>query len=421
MAHGTAAREAAIQILESTRSGTSFEIAHAAAVEGLSDPDRRLAHEIAAGVLRARTELDSWITPLLSAGLDGTPSELRDLLRIGVYQLIHLDRVPSYAAVEATVEVAKRRRGSRGAGLVNAILRRVADSPTTSRTPAPISGAADLARVESHPTWLVERWVRRHGFARTAELLQHNNRRPPLVIQPVRWSLERLRNALESSRIPVADACGGSGLVVREARVNELPGFHEGAFVVQDPAHARLLEHANVPEGALVWDACAAPGGKAAILSRRGPVVATDVSRDRLPRLKDTLRRTGAAARIAIADARHPPVRAQAVDVVLVDAPCTATGTLARHPDGRWRLSEQSIENMARRQADLLRGACKAVSRDKSLVYLTCSIEPEENEEQIDRFLSENLGFERDGNDMFLFPPDTGTDGGFGARLRRVR
>jgi 16S rRNA (cytosine967-C5)-methyltransferase len=209
--------------------------------------------------------------------------------------------------------------------------------------------------------------------------------------------------------------------VVREARVNELPGFHEGAFVVQDPAHARLLEHANVPEGALVWDACAAPGGKAAILSRRGPVVATDVSRDRLPRLKDTLRRTGAAARIAIADARHPPVRAQAVDVVLVDAPCTATGTLARHPDGRWRLSEQSIENMARRQADLLRGACKAVSRDKSLVYLTCSIEPEENEEQIDRFLSENLGFERDGNDMFLFPPDTGTDGGFGARLRRVR
>jgi 16S rRNA (cytosine967-C5)-methyltransferase len=420
VAQGTAAREAAIQILEGVRSGRPFEAAQAAAVDGLSDPDRRLAHQIAAGVLRTRSELDRRIEQLLSGDWKRTPPQLKDLLRIGAYQLTHLNRIPAYAAVQATVEVAKQRRGLRAAKFVNAILRRLSATPVERKNRSPITGVAELARAESHPTWLVERWVERHGFERTAALLKHNNSQPPLVIQPVCWTLERLRNALESSSIRSEDAPGGRGLVVYGARVERLPGFREGAFIVQDPAQARLLEYADIPPGALVWDACAAPGGKTAILSRRGPVVATEMRRDRLPRLRDTLARTTAGVPVAVADARHPPVDPRKVDVVLLDAPCTATGTLARHPDGRWRLSEHGITSMARRQQAILSGAASAVRKQGLMVYLTCSLEPEENGEQVDRFLELNPDFERDSADLFLFPPDTGTDGGYGARLRRL-
>lgn len=404
--------------LEKIRSGRPFDAAFETAVAELSDEDRRLTHEIVAGVLRAQTELDDWIRPELSRGWTKTPQSFRDLLRIGAYQLGHLDRIPTYAAIQATVEIAKRRQGTRGAGLVNAVLRRLAAgkqrAESAARTPI-----EHLAHAESHPLWLVQRWVRRFGIERTGDLLRHNNRKPPLVIQPVRWSIERLRNALHACNIPVADAPGGAGLVVSSGRVADLPGFQAGAFVVQDPAQAHLLEYAAIPHGARVWDSCAAPGGKAAILSLRGPVVASDVHHGRLPRLKETLTRTAPAVPIFLADARHPPVRSDAVDVVLVDAPCTATGTLARHPDGRWRLSERSIGLMAARQARLLHGAATAVPKGGIMVYLTCSLETEENGDQVDHFLDRHPEFERDREDIFLFPPDTGTDGGFGARLRR--
>ena len=420
MARGTAARAAAIEILKGTRSGKPFEISQDEAVAGLSDKDRRLAHEIAAGVLRHQTELDALIKPLLTDGWGKTAAELRDLLRVGVYQLTYLSRIPEYAAVQATVEVTKNSRGVRGARLVNAVLRRVAGAHRIRTDTAGVSTPSDLADAESHPHWLVARWADRFGVERTGELLRHNNRRPPLVIQPVGWSIDRLRDALSDKGIPVSETHTGAGLVVQDARVEELPGYEEGAFIVQDAAQAMLLRFAEVQPDAVVWDACAAPGGKAAVLSKRGPVVASDFNRSRIPRLRDTLSRAAPGISVLVADASKPPIKCGSVDVVLVDAPCTGTGSLARHPEGRWRLSERSIQQMAERQATILGGASTAVGVGGVLVYLTCSLEPEENHKQIDCFLESRPAFRRDCDDLFLFPPETGTDGGFGARMRRV-
>lgn len=417
MVKGTPAREAALEILRRVRSGQAFGSAHAAAVDRLADPDRRLAHEIAAGVLRGRNELDKRLRSLVS--WRRTSPDLKDLLRIGAYQIAHLERVPPYAAVQATVEVAKKTDGTRGAGLVNAVLRRVAANHTKEDSCDRGENSSDLADTHSHPVWLVERWVHNFGFDRTKALLEHNNRRPPLMIQPVRWTSKKLEAQLSTNEVRWKTAPFGGGFVVEGVTVRDLPGYDEGAFVVQDAAQARLLEHVAIANGLLVWDACASPGGKAAILSGRGPMVVSDLRRDRIDRLRDTLDRVQSPASVFVGDARFPPLAKEKIDVTLVDAPCTATGTLRRHPDGRWRLTERGLESTVRRQAELLEGASAAVRPGALLVYLTCSLEPEENEEQVDRFLDNNADFERDGVDLFLFPPDFGTDGGFAARLRR--
>ncbi len=421
MAQGTAARQAALSILRGVRTGQPFDVAQLAAVAGLSDSDRRLAHEIAAGVLRGRTELDRRLRPLVSRDWNSTEPDLKDLLRIGTYQLMQLNRVPPYAAVQATVEVAKEVRGPRGAGLVNAVLRRV----SLDRAQPPQHGqgrdAKGLAAEYSHPTWLVERWTRQFGLERTRALLEHNNRRPPLVIQPVRWSLERLQNQLRAEGVSFSAAPGGAGLTVERSRVERLPGYDVGGFIVQDAAQALLLEYAKIPEHAIVWDVCAAPGGKTAVMSRRSRVIASELKRDRLPRLRETLARTAPGVPVFLADARHPPLAPMTMDVTVIDAPCSATGTMGRHPDGRWRITERSITRMALRQATLLEGACTTVRTGGMIVYLTCSLEPEEDGEQVDLFLERHSSFERDRDDLLVFPPDTGTDGGFGACMRRVR
>ena len=419
MVRGTIAREAALNILRRVRTGQTFDLALSAVVDGMNDPDRRLAHEISAGVLRFRTELDRHLSKLVSGGWGRTAPDLQDLLRIGVYQLTRLERVPAYGVVQATVEVAKRASGPRGAGLVNAVLRRVANGDQTVRPKEPSATVGELADAFSHPGWLVQRWVKNLGVTRTRALLEHNNRRPNLVIRHVRWSAEQLRDQLNDRNISWSDAPFGDGFVVADERVENLPGYHDGAFIVQDSAQTRLLEHAAVPDGALVWDACASPGGKAAVLSRRGPVVATELHAERIGRLRETLNRVAYHVPVLRADARHPPFAAERVDVTLIDAPCSATGTLQRHPDGRWRLTEERVQTAARYQAKLLDGASQVVHPGALLVYMTCSLEPEENADLIDLFLAEHWDFAREGEDLFLFPPDEGTDGGFVARLRR--
>ncbi|UCG86029.1 MAG: 16S rRNA (cytosine(967)-C(5))-methyltransferase RsmB [Gemmatimonadota bacterium] len=415
---GTRARAAALEILRRVRAGEPFDAAHDAAVRGLSDLDRRLTHEIAAGVLRGRNDLDRRLRSLVSGSWRRTPVDLKDLLRIGVYQITRLHRVPAHAAVQATVEVAKRTEGSRAAGLVNAVLRRVVRGEGDP-APAPEAGTAQLAESSSHPEWLVERWVRQYGFDLTRALLEHNNRKPPLVLQPVRWSRERLERRLAEHEIHATPAPFGAGLTVSGVKVRELPGYDEGGFVVQDAAQARVVQFAAVPLNATVWDACAAPGGKAAILSLRARVLATELRRDRIPRLKATLDRVAPAVALVMADAAAPPLGVESVDVALLDAPCSATGTLARHPDGRWRLSERSVQRAAALQRRLLDSVCEVVRPGGTLVYATCSLEPEENEGQVNRFLNRHPDYVRDCDDLMLLPPTSATDGAYAARLRR--
>jgi 16S rRNA (cytosine967-C5)-methyltransferase len=416
VAAGTSARVAALGTLRQVRTGRHFDAALDDAVGGLSDADRRLVHEIAAGVLRSRDELDRTVRPLTTATWSRIDPDVRDLLHVGAYQLRYLDRIPPYAALSATVEAAKQALGSRPAGMVNAVLRRVARGEPEEAAPPD-----DLAARYSHPRWLVERWCRTFGDARTTALLQHNNRRPPLTLRPARWSRSALRTALETAGIPSRDAPFPPGLIVETSDIRALPGYAEGAFVVQDAAQSRLLAFANLPGVGTTWDACAAPGGKTSVLASSGiPMIASDRTRGRVAQLRATLARVAPHTSVLVADARHAPLPDGSCGAVLVDAPCSATGTIARHPDARWRLSPATLDRLVTLQESLLDGAAPVVAVGGLLAYLTCSLEPEENRNQVERFLTRHPRFCRDGDDLWIFPTDAGTDGGYGARMRRV-
>ena len=436
-AEGLQPRRAAYLVLEQVRAGRPFEAALDGAVKRLTEPDRRLAHELAAGVLRNQTVLDRRLAPLVPRGWESVAPELKEVLRLGAFQLTVLDRVPAHAAVDTSVALAKATGGPRAGGFVNAVLRRL------ERMPQPVGpaladrggahlGAAHLAEEASHPEWLVSRWLARFGSEETAALLRWNNTRPRLVLQAARASLDALERRWREAGIAVAPAPFGAGLVTDRSRPQALPGYDEGGFIVQDPAQALLARFADLPPGATLYDACAAPGGKAIALGRGvGCVVAGDVGRARVRRLAENLRRAGSGHEYAVvADARHPPVRA--CDAVLVDAPCLGTGTFARHPDARWRVSPDALARLEGRQAEVLDHAAGAVARGGLLLYSTCSIEPEENQYQVDAFLERHGEFRREPGDAFpvaltspdgdlmILPQRHQMDGAFAARLRRT-
>ncbi len=426
---GLAPRRAALAILEQVRAGRPFDAALEQSLRPLPEPDRRLAHELAAGVLRRRTGLDERLEPLAARGWTSVPPTLQNILRLGAYQLTALDRVPPHAAVSTSVALAREAGGARAGGFVNALLRRM-----TRETPRAAShgvGPLDLAARHSHPEWLVRRWLERFGAEDTDRLLRWNNSRPPLVVQPARASGDAIIRRLAAAGIRTVPAPWGGGLAVSASRPEQLPGFAEGDFLVQDPAQALVAWFAALPAGCLTYDACAAPGGKTIGLARMGVrVLAADVSRPRVERLRQNLRRAGGREHVVLADARHPPVCS--VDAVLLDAPCLGTGTFARHPDARWRVTPDALAALVQRQAELLTAAGEAVRPGGLLVYATCSLEPEENETQVDRFLSAHPEFGREPpddalptllsskGDLMTLPHRDRMDGAYAARLRRV-
>ncbi|MEX2155438.1 MAG: transcription antitermination factor NusB [Gemmatimonadales bacterium] len=422
-ATGGAARRAALEILRAVRAGAPLADARDRHLAGLAERDRRLAYELSAGVLRRQNELDR------ALDLDRADPRLHDILRLGAYQLRCLTRVPSHAAVSTTVDLARETVGEGSTGYVNFVLRKLG------------AGSGEQGAVETHPEWLVARWTARFGADETRELLAWNDRRPTLTLQPARWRLDRLRVTLNEHGISTTDAPYGSGLQLTPAprsrlpAPRSLPGFEEGGWLVQDPAHALICRFAEIPTGGRVYDACAAPGGKAVALEAAGVrVVAGDARYERLGRLTDTTRRAGVAIRCMAADLEAAPIRPASMDAVLVDAPCTATGTMRRHPDARWRLTLGVFARIATRQARLIAAAAPLVRPGGLLIYATCSLEPEENTAVVEEFLSRHSEFKRapppEGDavpvelltaagDFLSLPQRHGIDGAYAARLVR--
>jgi 16S rRNA (cytosine967-C5)-methyltransferase len=256
---------------------------------------------------------------------------------------------------------------------------------------------------------------------------------PAAVLQPARADQSELEQRWRAAGIDVTPAPFGAGLTTDRTRPGELPGYREGAFIVQDPAQALLTRFADLPPGATVYDACAAPGGKTIALGRgTGWVIAADVARARVRRLAENLERAGSGREYpVVADAEHPPVRP--LPAVVLDAPCLGTGTFARHPDARWRVSLEALGTLAGRQGTLLDAAATAVAPGGLLVYSTCSLEPEENQQQVEAFLHRHPEFRREPNetfpaaltspegDLMILPQRHHIDGAFAARLRRNR
>jgi len=397
------------------RAGAPLDAARDRHLAGLAERDRRLAYELSAGVLRQQRELDS------ALDLERADRRLHDVLRLGAYQLRFLSRVPAHAAVSTSVELARATVGERVAGFVNQALRKIAakGSPTS---------------VGTHPEWLVARWVARFGEGETKRLIAWNDSKPDLIVQPARSYPQTLICQFRDSGLVAEQAPFGAGVRVTGV-AKDLPGFTAGAFIVQDPAHALLARFAQIPPDALVYDACAAPGGKEVILETLGArVVAGDGRDERMGRLRDTTRRAGVAIRCLAADLETAPIRPGSVDAVLVDAPCSATGTMRRHPDARWRLHPAVFARSAQRQARLLEAAAPLVRPGGLLIYATCSLEPEENEHVVERFLNQHPDFARAPRGQSTIPPELltaagdfqslpqrhGIDGAYAARLVRA-
>lgn len=405
------------------RAGAPLGDARDGAVSDLAERDRRLAYELSAGVLRRQAELDR------ALDLGRADPRLHDVLRLGAYQLRCLTRVPRHAAVSTSVELARETAGEGPARFVNQALRRIAGA-----------GSQEPGVGGSHPEWLVRRWQSAFGEEATDRLIAWNDTKPLLTLQPARWTINTLIGRLLDAGVAVSEAPFGTGIQVTpltpDSRLpipTRLPGFTEGAFIVQDPAHALVARYAAIPAGAFVYDACAAPGGKAVALERLGAkVVAGDARPDRLPRLTGTARRAGVAIRCLAADLEAAPFGPGRFDAVLIDAPCSATGTMARHPDARWRLTPDLFPRAAVRQARLVAAATPLVRMGGVLIYATCSLEPEENSAIVEEFLSQHPGFTRasapaavpaelltPAGDFQSLPQRHGVDGAYAARLVR--
>ncbi|HEY4953442.1 MAG TPA: 16S rRNA (cytosine(967)-C(5))-methyltransferase RsmB [Gemmatimonadaceae bacterium] len=431
----TPARVAAAQICTDMRSGEMLDATFERRTADLDARDRRWLRELVYGMLRRRSAIDAILSERVRGGIARIDTDMLDLFRLGVFQLLHMGSVPPYAAIAQTVELAKVRHGIGASKLVNAVLRRV-DRESDNLAPVlPADPVEALAVKYSHPAWIVRRWLSRWGQEETEALLARNNAEAPVVLRPFGIVREQLEAMLESAGVHVGDAplVRDSIQISGGITLTELGAFRQGLFFIQDPASTLVTRYAAVPEGAIVADLCAAPGGKALELSRSAKmVVAADRSVARLARVVANRERLEATnVQVIAADARFPAVRP--VDAVLVDAPCTGTGTFRRHPDARWRLRFADIAAAVEIQENLLRAAATVVAPGGLLIYSTCSLEPEENERQIEKFLSEHADWRLeppptgavpaetlDGGYLRVLPQLAGSDGAFAARLRRT-
>lgn len=408
------ARGAALSVLRAVSDARGdLGEAIARARETLSDErDRALATEIALGTLRHRSALDYQIATRVSRPLAKMDAVVVDILRIAAFQLLHLARVPPAAIVNDAVAETRRAGKSSAAGLVNAVLRRLArerDALSWPPAPARTETVAEreqlvehLAIVCSHPAWLVDRWLDRYGRDATERWLAFNNTPPALTLAVNLGRADRptVLAALRADGVETAFTTHSPiGLAVVHGRALDVPAFLDGLCVVQDEASQIVPLLVEARPGQRVLDACAAPGGKtmalAAQAATNGAVVACDVRARRVRLLARTIARTRLRRTwpVHVAAEGAWPFRDAVFDRVLVDAPCSGLGTLRRDPDIRWRRAPADLPRLADAQLALLARLAPLVAAGGRLVYSTCSSEPEEDEDVVRRFLAGHPAF----------------------------
>lgn len=369
------------------------------------DPrDAGLLTEIVLGVLRRRAVLDHAIAAASSRPPEAIEAAVRTALRVGAYALIALDRVPDFAAVDTAVALVKESGHPRAAGFVNGVLRRIARERDALVPAEPVRGdVAALALARSHPAWWTRRAVERMGWERADALLAAHNEPAATVLAtwPAAGSREALQARLAAEGVDVAPCAFAPGaLRVLSGVPQHGAAFRSGAFWIQDEASQLAVALFGDRVGPMTADACAAPGGKTLSLAARTPagglVVAVDRKPKRLLRLEQNLSRLHAGAVVAVAaDMTRPAPFGLAFDDVLVDAPCSGTGTLRRHPEIRWRLRPDDLGPLAARQSAILASCAALVRPGGRLVYAVCSMEPEEGDDVVAGFLAARPDFVR--------------------------
>lgn len=355
-------------VLGRNRTGALFD---------LPTRDRALARAIVGTSLRRKGQIDRVLETFLEKGLPARAGTLYPILLSGAAQILFMN-VPPHAAIDLAVRLAQwDPRAKRYDKLVNAVLRRVSEKG------AGIAEALDPARVNT-PNWLWQRWVRAWGEDRTSAIAETQLIEPPLDVT-VKGDADMWAEKLGGRVLPT-----GSVRLIPRGRIEELPGFDEGAWWVQDAAASIPAQLLHDVAGKRVADLCAAPGGKTAqLVARAAAVTAVDLSKNRLARLEENLSRLGLAAETVTADATQWQPDAP-FDAVLLDAPCSSTGTIRRHPDVPYLKSDADIAELAALQTRLLDNAVRLLKPGGTLVYSTCSLEPEEGEAQIAALLARN-------------------------------
>ena len=409
------ARRAAYDALSRmTRGRDVLGDALATARESLADSrDRALVTSLVTGTLRWRNRLDFLLAQAAARPVDRLDPEVLDLLRLALFQLLYLERVPASAVVDDAVSLTRASGKSSAGGLVNAVLRRLARTRHQLSVPAlPAIIANDLDRdawltalsiTGSHPRWLLERWLTRYGPEATMAWVAFNNEEAPLTLRAN--TLVTSRDALSSalaesgiSTVPLQFAPEGLRVSSGNAFANDLASA--GQFVIQDEAAQVVCLLAGRRPRRLTLDTCASPGGKTLVLaagpSRSGLLVASDRRRRRVALLRQRLRMTHASTVHVVAlDLLRGAPFASVFDLVLLDAPCTGLGTLRRDVDIRWRRTPEDIAAAAGRQSRMLDEAARLVAPGGRLVYATCSSEPEENVEAVEGLLERRSDFRR--------------------------
>jgi len=395
------ARQIAFETLRRVESEGAYasDVLHAELGANVKPADAALATEIALGVLRWRALLDFLLARHLKKPVERLDLPVALALRMGLYQLRFLEKIPARAAVHESVELVKLARKTSAAPLVNAVLRRAADeakSPAEKFLAPGIPPAERLAILHSHPGWLVERWLAHFGEARALALLAANNHPPRLACavhdiahrEEILRALERADLRTEPGSLLKTTFAASGGSPTRTAP------FRAGQISIQDEASQALPLLLNVLAGDRVLDLCAAPGGKTPSLARAagatGLVVAADRHFHRLRATRAQFERLGLGRVHLIAlDATQPLPFGIQFQRILLDAPCSGTGTLARHPEIRWRLRPEQLREFHSLQLQMLRMALAQLAPGGMLVYSTCSLEPEENEQVIEAALRE--------------------------------
>ncbi|HEX6495235.1 MAG TPA: transcription antitermination factor NusB, partial [Acidobacteriaceae bacterium] len=368
----TPARMAAFRVLLAmVRSANTHcdDLLRAPAMESLSQADRNLTTALVMGVLRWQLALDAVVAGYLQrkTALD---AEVAIALRLGAWQLLGMDRIPAHAALAESVELTKLSGHQFASGLVNAVLRRVAEN----------SASIVLDPLSAHPAWMIQRWTRQYGPDAAATIAAYDQQLPPVTI--------RLHGAPDGH----AESVAAGALLARARRLSESGELPEGARI-QDEGSQLVAELAG--QGSRILDCCAAPGGKTAILAEnnlQAEITACDISKARLHAMRRSFAREPQTAKIqcVLADATDLPFRDD-FDLILCDAPCSGTGTLARNPEIKLRLAASELARQQERQVAILRSAYCVLAPGGRLLYSTCSLESEENAMVIERFLASEV------------------------------
>ena len=368
-------------------------------LERYGDRDRALLRELVLGSLRWLRRIDDVITQASHRGFEAIEQPLWAPLRLATYQLLFLDRIPPHAAVNEAVEEARHLTHRGGASFVNAVLRRIARQPHLDGWPVRAQGAVEKLAIEmSHPDFLVASWLRRFGEEATRSLLAANNRPKPLHLLAFRdrGGREMLAEALIDENVEIeASVLSPLGLIVRRGSPLTTRCFNSGDCYIQDEISQVAALIPPPRPGERVFDAAAAPGGKSfALLGFEAELelVAADVSLARLGRLRDNCTRLRRPLHTVLSDAGSPALRGP-FDRVVVDLPCAGTGTLRKNPELKWRISREEIARLSNLGVRLLRGLEPLVAPGGFLVAITCSLEEEENEQVIERFLADHREF----------------------------